>query len=76
MVMSARLLVDQLAAAIFIATPVGAVTRVVAGRSPGEDGAGQLAGVSRSRRIMICEVLIDHILATGTLLTTRQPSAA
>src|SRR6516164_7579548 len=38
--------------------------------------AGQLAGVSRSRRIMTCEVLMDHTLATGTLLTTRQPSAA
>jgi hypothetical protein len=38
--------------------------------------AGQLAGVSRSRRIMICEVLMDQILAIGKLLTTRQPSAA
>ena len=38
--------------------------------------AGQLAGVSRSRRIMTCEVLMDHTLATGKLLTTRQPSAA
>ena len=38
--------------------------------------AGQVAGVSRSWRIMICEVLMDHILATGKLLTTRQPSAA
>ena len=25
---------------------------------------------------MICEVLMDHTLATGKLLTTRQPSAA
>jgi membrane-associated phospholipid phosphatase len=33
--------------------------------------SGQLAGVSRSRRIMICAVLMDHILATGKLLTTR-----
>jgi len=41
-----------------------------------EDGVGQLAGVSRSRRIMTCEVLMDHTLATGKLLTTRQPSAA
>ena len=24
---------------------------------------------------MICEVLMVHMLATGTLLTTRQPSA-
>jgi len=38
--------------------------------------AGQLAGVSRSRRSMTCEVLMDQILATGKLLTTRQPSAA
>ena len=38
--------------------------------------AGQLAGVSRSRRILTCEVLMDQILATGKLLTTRQPSAA
>src|SRR5262245_36655707 len=38
--------------------------------------AGQLAGVSRSRRIMTCEVLRLHGLPTGKLLTTRQPSAA
>jgi hypothetical protein len=38
--------------------------------------AGQLAGVSRSRRTMICEVLRVHTLDTVKLLTTRQPSAA
>src|SRR5215467_11674553 len=36
----------------------------------------QLAGVSRSRRIMTCEVLRLHGLDTGKVLTTRQPSAA
>ena len=36
----------------------------------------QPAGVSRSRRIMTCEVLRVHGLATGKVLATRQPSAA
>jgi hypothetical protein len=49
--------------------------RLEDGRPP-PGAAGQLAGVSRSRRTMICEVLMDQILATGKLLTTRQPSAA
>ena len=48
----------------------------LAGYRQSEDGAGQLAGVSRSRKIMTCEVLRVHGLVTIKLLTTRQPSPA
>lgn len=52
------------------------MTRSLAVVAAGRGGSADRSLSLKERRIMICEVLMDYILATGKLLTTRQPSAA